>query len=282
LHSLPFSFGTKSQTMKRILIAGYALFAIVAVHAQQKEGKVTYERTMQMEMRFAGINEEMQRMIPRSMTHKFELDFSNKHSVWRQATEPETDDVIGGEGGGFQVRMSSFGGDDIVYTNFEKGKRIEQREMFDKKFIVDDSVRALKWKMTGETKNILNHKCMKATATQISQRMRMAMEDGKMERKEMADTMNIVAWFATDIPVPAGPGEFQGQLPGLILEMNMNEGRIVYKALNISPKADVAAIKEPTGKKRYTQEEYRKERDKMMEEMQRNNGRGDMRRVFMN
>lgn len=135
--------------------------------------------------------------------------------------------------------------------------------------------------MTGETKTILNHNCMKATATQISQRMRMSMEDGKMERKEVADTATIVAWFATDIPVPAGPGEFQGQLPGLILEMNVSEGRVVYKATNISTKADVASIKEPTGKKRYTQEEFRKERDKMMEEMQRNNGGGG-RRIIMN
>jgi GLPGLI family protein len=267
--------------MKRILIAGCALLAFAAANAQQKEGKVTYERTIQMEVRFAGMNEEMQRMIPRSRTDKFELDFSNNHSLWRQLAEPEPDEVIGGEGGGFQIRMASFGADDVVYTNFETAKRVEQREMFDKKFLIDDSVRGLKWKMTGETKTILNHNCMKATATQISQRMRTVMEDGKMERKEVADTATIVAWFATDIPVPAGPGEFQGQLPGLILEMNVSEGRVIYKATNISPKADVAAIKEPQGKKRYTQDEFRKERDKMMEEMQRNNGGGN-RRIIMN
>lgn len=146
MHSLPVSFGTKSQNMKRILIAGCALLAFAAANAQQKEGKVTYERTVQMEVRFAGMNEEMQRMIPRSRTDKFELDFSNNHSIWRQAAEPDNnEDVIGGEGG-FQIRTVAFGVDDVVYTNFETAKRVEQREMFDKKFLIDDSVRGLKWK----------------------------------------------------------------------------------------------------------------------------------------
>lgn len=267
--------------MKRILIAGCALFAMVTANAQQKEGKVTFERVMQMQVSFSGMNEEMQRMIPRSRTDKFELDFSNNHSVWRQLAETDQDEMVGGEGSGFQIRVSSFGADDVVYTNFETARRVEQRDLFDKKFIIDDSVRALKWKMTGETKTILNHNCMKAVATQIRMRPQMTMDNGKMERKEVSDTSNIVAWFATDIPVPAGPGEFQGQLPGLILEMTVNDGRLTFKALSISPKADVAAIKEPQGKKRYTQEEFRKEQTKMMEEMQRNNGGGN-RRIIMN
>jgi GLPGLI family protein len=104
--------------------------------------------------------------------------------------------------------------------------------------------------MTGETKSILNHNCMKATATRISSSMRMNMDNGVMERKEVIDTSLIVAWFASDIPVTTGPGEFQGQLPGAILEMDISNGRQVYKATDISEKADVRMIKEPTGKKK--------------------------------
>ena len=102
----------------------------------------------------------------------------------------------------------------------------------------------------------------------------MNMDNGNLERKEIDDTSTVIAWFATDIPVSAGPAEYQGQLPGLILELDVNNGRQTYKAIEISPKTDVASIKEPAGKKRYTPEEFRKERDKMMEEMQRNNQGG--------
>jgi len=136
----------------------------------------------------------------------------------------------------------------------------------------------LKWKLSDETKTVLNHLCRKAIATRYSTRMMMNMDNGKMERKEVQDTSNIIAWFTTDVPVSAGPAEYQGQLPGLILEMDVNNGRQTFTALEISPKADVAKIKEPTGKKKYSPEEFNKERDKMMEEMQRNNQGGQ--RVF--
>lgn len=109
----------------------------------------------------------------------------------------------------------------------------------------------------------------------------MTMDNGKMERKEIQDTANITAWFATDVPVSAGPAEYQGQLPGLILEMDVNNGRQTFKATGITEKADVAIIKEPNGKKRYTTAEFNKERDKMLEDMQRNNG-GGQRMIRMN
>jgi len=102
----------------------------------------------------------------------------------------------------------------------------------------------------------------------------MNMDNGVMERKEVQDTSMIIAWFASDIPVSAGPAEFQGQLPGTILEMDVNNGRQVFKATSISEKADLAIIKEPAGKKILTPDEFRKERDKMFEEMQKNNQGG--------
>src|SRR5258705_5017911 len=180
-----------------------------------------------------------------------------------------------------QMRMFSAGGDEILFTNFKTGKKTEKRELFDKTFIIDDSIRALKWKMTGETRTILNHSCMKATSTQIRQTTRMTMDNGKMERKEVSDTSAIVPWFASDIPVSAGPAEYQGQLPGLILELNVNDGRQSFRAISISEKAELATIKEPTGKKHYTPEEFKKERDKMMEEMQKNS-QGGNRMIRMN
>jgi len=261
--------------MKKILTASLVLLAGSAVYGQQKEGKVLYERTTQMQINFQGANDEMQRMIPRSRSDKFELSFGNNLSLWKSAPQDNEDESLTqSDGGGFQIRMVVQGANDVLFNNFDKGTRTEQREMMDKKFIIDDSIRPLKWKMTGETKSILDHNCMKATATQISQRMMMSMNNGEMKRNEVSDTSTIVAWIASDIPVSAGPAEYQGQLPGLILEMDINNGRQIYKALNISPKVDLATIKEPTGKRHYTPDEFKKERMKMMDEMQRNAGPG--------
>ena len=269
--------------MKRIYLIACALATLISAEAQQKDGKVIYQRTSQTAARSFSFN-GMEQTIPASTRKdKFELLFGNNQSLWKQAdpeNEPETTS-FGSEGGGFQFRSVVAGSNDVMFCNFETSKRVEKREVFDKTFVVDDSIRPLKWKMTGETRMIQNHPCMKATATNITQRTTMTMENGKMERKEVPDTATIVAWFASDIPVSAGPGEYQGQLPGLIMEMDINNGRQTYSVLELSTKVDLGSIKEPGGKKRYTQEEFRKEREKMLEQMNQNNSGGN-RRIIMN
>jgi GLPGLI family protein len=122
---------------------------------------------------------------------------------------------------------------------------------------------------------------MKATTTRISTRTSVNMDNGKLETVEVQDTANITAWFTNSIPVSMGPGEYQGQLPGLILEMDVNNGRQTFKAISISEKADLTVIKEPTGKKRYTPEEYRKEMDKAMKERTQNMPGGGQRIIRM-
>jgi GLPGLI family protein len=268
--------------MKRILSIALGILAVITSQAQQKEGKVTYERTSQMQVSFAGMNEEMQRLIPKTRVDKFELNFANNQSVWKQA--PSDDDGAGtfsSEGGGMQIKMVAGGSDDVTYMNFDSKRRVDQRELFDKKFVIIDSVPTKQWKVSGETKMILGHPCMKATSTLISTRSTMTMDDGKMQRKEVVDTANVEAWFASDIPVSAGPAEYQGQLPGLILEINVKDGRQVFKAIEIKPKAETTMIKEPTAKKTWTPAEFKKEQNKMLENMQMNGG-GNGRRIIMN
>jgi GLPGLI family protein len=269
--------GIKTNIMKPFITTFLALMTSLLINAQQKEGKVIYQRTTQMQVHFAG-NDQMEQMIPKSRTDKFELTFGNNQSLWKQAEQENNDDNTDINSGGMQIKMVVAGSDDVMYCNFDESKKVELRMVMDKKFIVDDSIRPMKWKMSEETKTILNHLCRKATATQYSKRTMMNMNNGQMERKEIEDTSNIVAWFTTDFPVSAGPAEFQGQLPGLILAMDVHDGRQVFQAIDISPKADLASIKEPQGKKHYTPDEYKKETTKMMEEMQKNNQGGQ--RVF--
>jgi GLPGLI family protein len=266
--------------MKKILIAGCAFLTVSLVQAQQKQGLVVYERISQMQIRIADMPGGMENQLPKSRTDKFELTFGNNQSLWKAAEQEVNSDNITSSDGGMQIRMVVAGNDDVVYHNFETNKKTEKREMMDKSFIIDDSIRSLKWKMTGETKTILNMPCMKATTTRTSTRMMMNMDNGKMERKEIQDTSTIVAWFTSSIPVASGPAEFQGQLPGLILEMDIKDGTQTFKALSISEQADIAVIKEPTGRKHYTPEEFKIEREKMMKEMEKNNQGGNQRIIM--
>ena len=248
------------------------------MQAQQTEGRVLYNRTMQMQVQIDD-NEAMSNMMPKTRVDKFELNFANNQSIWKHVDEDNSTDEVSGNG--VQIRMVAPGTEDISFFNFDKSAKVEQRELFGKQFLVTDSIRKLNWKLMDDTKTVLNHECRKAVAYKIGKRMSMNIENGKMERKEFDDTTTLVAWFTTDIPVSAGP-EVQGQLPGLILVLDMNDGKVTYLATDITAKADMAAIKEPTKGKKVTPEGFAAERNKMMEEMEKNNqGGGGNRRVII-
>ena len=255
--------------MKKIITACCLLLVFSNIYSQQKEGKVLYERTAQMTIRISGVGDE-ERSMPRTRTDKMELVFGNNQSI-RKAVVEETPEPTSFEGNGIQIRTFGGGADDIVYNNYADSRQVDQREFGGKTYIISDSIAKMDWKLTGETKTILGYPCQKATSQRIGKRTMMSMDNGAMKREEVADTSNIITWFTPSIPVSAGP-EYQGQLPGLILEIDINNGRTVYKALEVQQKANLAMIKEPKSGKKVTAAEFAKERDKLMQDMQRNNG----------
>lgn len=245
--------------------------AAIAPQVQLKEGKVVYERVIQMQINIQGMDESIARQLPRTRTDNFELLFGNNKSLWKQLPNVQEEANTFSSGGGtIMIRGGMMGGaDDVTYSDFETGKRVDQRELDSKNYLVDDEIQKLSWKLTEDTKTVLGYVVRKAVAQQYTTRNVISMENGEMKRQVLPDTVAITAWFTLNAPVPAGP-VFQGQLPGLILELDMNGGRTVYKAIEVLPKVNVASIKEPKGGKRITQAEYVKERDKMMEEMRKN------------
>ncbi|WP_298739842.1 GLPGLI family protein [uncultured Chitinophaga sp.] len=256
--------------MKHTILTLSMALTLLAVKGQQKEGRVVYERTVQMQMRMMGGGNEMEQMMPRTRKDKLEVLFGNDQSLRRTLDDDVQEDMTA-ERGGMQVRMMIAGANDITYTDFSAGRTVEQREFGARNYIVADSIKKLNWKLTGETKTILNYPCQQAVAQRIGKRNITSMENGELKNQEVADTMNITAWFTLAVPVPAGP-EYQGQLPGLILAIDVNNGRVVYEAVALSPKVDIADIKAPSKGRKVTAEEFAQEREKVMKEMQRNGG----------
>ena len=258
--------------MKRFLIASALLITIPSL-AQVKEGKIVYERTLQMNVRINDDNPALQNMIPKERKDKFELFFTEGKSLW-QAVEDDGqgDETSFGEGNEMRMVFRMPGGDDITFHNITESKKVEQRELAGKSYIIADSIRKMSWKVAGETKVILGHNCMKASSQRTQESFRMTMDNGEAKRERVMDTLNIVAWFTNAIPGSFGPEMYQGQLPGTILEIDVNNGRNSFKAVEISPKVEVAKIKEPSKGKKATPEEFVKEREKMMQEMMQNGG----------
>ena len=83
--------------MKRYLTVAAAFF-VLSAQAQTKEGKVVYERTIQMtNMGFGGsLPPEIQSQMPKSRTNQYELLFTPKHSLYQFL--PNAADESGGGG----------------------------------------------------------------------------------------------------------------------------------------------------------------------------------------
>src|SRR5687768_293905 len=106
--------------MKKLLAAGCILLSALYAGAQQTEGKVIYERTVQIQVRINNgqMSDEMQNMLPKTRKDNFELIFGNNQSLWKQAEkEVEDDNAAFGEGG-MQIRVVGGGTDDVLYNNF--------------------------------------------------------------------------------------------------------------------------------------------------------------------
>lgn len=260
--------------MKRLLIAA-SLFAAIPGFTQVKEGKIIYERTVQLQIRINDDNPAFQNMIPRERKDRFELLFGDGKSLWQPSEDAnQGDDMSFSDGGGMRMMIRMPGSEDITYHNIAESKKVEQRELGGKNYIIADSIRKMSWKLAGETKTILGYNCMKATSQRTQENVRMTVENGQAKRERVMDTLNIVAWFTNEIPGSFGPESYQGQLPGTILEVDVNNGRNTFKAVEFSPKADIAKIKEPAKGKKSTPEEFAKEREKLLSEMQQNGGPG--------
>ena len=263
--------------MKRLLIASAMVIAIPAL-AQVKEGRIVYERRMQMNIRISDDNPAFQNMIPKERKDKFELFFTEGKSLWQPVEDDgQSDETSFGDGNGMRMVFRVPGADDITFHNITEGKKVEQRELGGKNYLIADSIKKMSWKVAAESKIILGHNCMKASTQRMQESFRMTMDNGEAKREKVMDTLNIVAWFTNELPGSFGPELYQGQLPGTILEIDVNNGKSSFKAIEISPKVDIAKIKEPSKGKKTTPQEFAKEREKMMQEMMQNGGGPGMR-----
>jgi GLPGLI family protein len=88
------------------------------------------------------------------------------------------------------------------------------------------------------------------------------------------DSAAVEAWFTPQIPLPGGPGHYRG-LPGMILVVSVDDGRIQYTATEVAMAAVAeGVIVEPTEGESVTREEYDAVVIEKMEELRRTRGGG--------
>lgn len=211
------------------------LFALITASAvaQNTEGVVTYERKSywtKIYGRMTYLSQEQKDRIAQTWKNdeegkeKMKLTFSPDASLYTYLNEMgSTDD------GRYTWRNQEL----QLYRNFGKDQKTDVMEMLGKTYIVEDSLHTPVWKIGNQIKDVAGYICMKA------------------ETEDPIKKQKITAWFAQDIPVPAGPERYHG-LPGLILELNVNDGDVIIEATNVAlktPTADELKAPKLKGKK---------------------------------
>ncbi|MDR2774469.1 MAG: GLPGLI family protein [Tannerella sp.] len=137
----------------------------------------------------------------------------------------------------------------VIYRNNIDSIYINQMELDGKTYLVESSkVPEFGWEITSEQKNILGYNCIKATAT-----VGRARKIGDIETQPQ----NVAAWYSPDIPVNAGPANYSG-LPGLILEVNVGDGKHVLTGVSLEPVSSVAEIPKPEQGEKVNGDEFAK------------------------
>ena len=238
--------------MRNLLLLFFGLLSL-AVSAQNNEGTVLYKQTVYMRREMqanapAGMDPNMARNIPESVTNEFNLNFTATTSLYKEIASND-DAAAAGEGGGMRFMMRRF--NPPIYKDLASNRQVEEVDLFGKQFLIDDAIQTRAWKVTGQQKKILDYPCISATFT-----------DSLMGRARL-----VTAWFAPTIPVALGPQGYGG-LPGMILEIDMDGGRSVITAAEVKlQKPAEGSIKVPEKGKKVTRAEYNKIREEKMKEM---------------
>ncbi len=196
--------------MNKFLYYIFFQFFIVEMGCAQQlifSGKITFERKENIHKLMndnSTWSEAMKNKMPKFRTDFFQLAFNKHQSLYAISQEDESPFA------NWYYRVAAL---NTVYTNYETGKMIADKIVYERSYRVEDSISQLKWKMLGEYRNIAGFNCRKAATI-------------------IMDSIYVIAFFTDEIPVSAGPESFQG-LPGMILGIVIPRMNMTYFATKV-------------------------------------------------
>jgi GLPGLI family protein len=200
--------------MKTIKILIITLFLSNLGFSQSTEGVVNYTITHNWVKKIKPLNYlskirrekyEYQYMSNAEWKMKKIMYFNENESRYIDSDEKAEDE------GGYAWKKEKY----EIRKNYKQRTQNDVIEMLGKVYLIDDSLKTQSWKIKNDIKDVAGHICMNAV------------------REDTLKMQTITAWFALDIPIPAGPERNYG-LPGLILELDVNDGGMHIEATNVS------------------------------------------------
>lgn len=197
--------------MKHYILVFALTLAAIGVQAQELEGSIRYLVTHNWSKKMASVD-----YISKQQRERIAYMWGNR-SEWKMFTTmyitptetkyEDSEEKAEDDDEGYSWRKDMY----YIKHNYAANTMHDVVQMLGKTYIIEDTLRAPDWKILNDLKEVAGHLCMNAS-----------WEDTLKQQ-------HVVAWFAMDIPISAGPERFYG-LPGLILEVDVNNGGMLITA----------------------------------------------------
>lgn len=232
---------------------------------QEFQAKAYYFSKSKMELGDWGarLSEAQKKQIAARMRNRLEkgyvLSFNKEESLF---VEEDQLDAISGATDSWGKNFTP----GTQYKNVKSNTQLQEQEFYGKKFLINDVLQPIEWKLESETKNIGNYTCFKATASISTKELTWYSfswdnlretnnsEIDSTQTKDIKMTL-VEAWYTPQIPVRHGPLEYWG-LPGLILEVSADNTTMLCSKLVLNP-GEIIEIEAPSKGKQVTKLEYR-------------------------
>ncbi|MBV9962646.1 MAG: GLPGLI family protein [Parafilimonas sp.] len=192
--------------MKKFIITFFSLFIIhCSLFAQDifiSQGKIEFEKKVNVykslddqknnDDQDGGFDwiSQIKKQVPEWNVTYFNLFFDGDKTLYKPGRESTQTQKMPDW---FQDPAQS----NTVYCDLKSDQSVSQKSVFESVFLINDSLRKIKWKISNDTRDIAGFRCRKATAI-------------------IMDSVFVIAFYTDQITTSGGPESFNN-LPGMIL-----------------------------------------------------------------
>ncbi len=205
----------------KITLSIIFMLVLTNINAQSiiTQGKITFEEKLNMHKSmedWSGGNswaEEMKKRMPKYKLKNYDLLFNASASYYiKSKVQPEQDLKAFGF-------MQQDNPNDAIYKNLDSGSIIMEKQVFESKMLITDSLPKANWKLTNEFRKIADYNCRKATTI-------------------IMDSLYVIAFYTDAITCNSGPNTLNG-LPGMIMGIVVPRLHLNVFATKVEPMADI-------------------------------------------
>ena len=202
------------------------------------QGSVIFERKENMHKIFDDDDdnswaENMKKTLPKYRVDMFTLAFNPHRSIYTLSQEHE------GMGSTNFWRVAY---KNTVQVDLDQQSVVDEKNVYERDYLIVDSLPQLQWKLTGERREIAGYNCRKASTI-------------------IMDSVYVIAFYTDEIPVSGGPELFTG-LPGMIMGIVIPRMNITFFATKVEtqlPDPKVFTVKTTKGVKTVKFKQYQEE-----------------------